>query len=375
VAGTRARAQRGRGRYVVLALVLVLAAACFADSDEKPSDRVCDDTACISAVKLGQSLDRQLQGHVVGYVVLAGSSQVFAGGQARKDSDPPGRTMGPEVMVNTASVGKLFTTIAVLKSLAGHGRSIHTKIRPFLPPDWVQGPHVDTITFGELLTHTAGFRHDSGRIFKTDAAAQEQIRLGVQSSAKHELVYNNINFSILRDLLPAMEGQPDPGGGRRAEAADRFFTRFIQREVFEPVAVKDAACAPVRDPMLFYPPPAVTDVAGATAPVGPSACSAGGWFMTPSSMRRVLEGLLAGSLLPDAARRQMDQQCLGWDCVAGVPSKIRSKSGGFGDNRAALETYAGIVMDRVPVVIATNSSFGQPLPYVVATALSDATVP
>jgi hypothetical protein len=32
-------------------------------------------------------------------------------------------------------------------------------------------------------------------------------------------------------------------------------------------------------------------------------------------------------------------------------------------------------MDRVPVVIATNSSFGQPLPYVVATALSDATVP
>jgi hypothetical protein len=73
---------------VVLALVLVLAAACFADSDEKPSDRVCDDTACISAVKLGQSLDRQLQGHVVGYVVLAGSSQVFAGGQARKDSDP-----------------------------------------------------------------------------------------------------------------------------------------------------------------------------------------------------------------------------------------------------------------------------------------------
>jgi hypothetical protein len=92
-------------------------------------------------------------------------------------------------------------------------------------------------------------------------------------------------------------------------------------------------------------------------------------------MRRVLEGLLAGSLLSDAARRQMDQQCLGWDCVAGVPSKIRSKSGGFGDNRAALETYAGIVMDRVPVVIATSSSFGQPLTYVVATALSDATVP
>jgi Beta-lactamase len=89
------------------------------------------------------------------------------------------------------------------------------------PPDWEQGPHVDTITFGELLTHTAGFRHDSGRIFETDAAAQEQIRLGVQPSAKQALVYNNINFSILRELLPAMEGQPDPGPGRRAQAVDR----------------------------------------------------------------------------------------------------------------------------------------------------------
>ena len=73
----------------VLALVLVLAAACSAGPDEQPSDRVCDDTTCISVVKLGQSLDRQLQGYVVGYVVLVGSSQVFADGQARKDSDPP----------------------------------------------------------------------------------------------------------------------------------------------------------------------------------------------------------------------------------------------------------------------------------------------
>ncbi|HSO53448.1 MAG TPA: hypothetical protein VL330_11995, partial [Actinomycetes bacterium] len=127
----------------VLALVLVLAAACSAGPDEKPSDRVCDDTACISAVKLGQGLDRQLQGHVVGYVVLVGSSQVFASGQARKDSDPPSLPMGPEVVVNVASVGKLFTTIAVLKSLAGHGRSIDTKIQPFLPRTGSKG-HTST---------------------------------------------------------------------------------------------------------------------------------------------------------------------------------------------------------------------------------------
>ena len=48
--------------------------------------------------------------------------------------------MGPDVVVNVASVGKMFTTIAVLKSLARHHLSIDSRIWPFLPPDWVKGP-------------------------------------------------------------------------------------------------------------------------------------------------------------------------------------------------------------------------------------------
>ena len=43
-------------------------------------------------------------------------------------------------MVNVASVGKMFTTIAVLQSLARHHLSIDSRIWPFLPPDWVKGP-------------------------------------------------------------------------------------------------------------------------------------------------------------------------------------------------------------------------------------------
>jgi hypothetical protein len=43
--------------------------------------------------------------------------------------------------------------------------SIDSRIAPFLPPDWVKGPGIDTITFRELLTHRAGFRLDSGLVF------------------------------------------------------------------------------------------------------------------------------------------------------------------------------------------------------------------
>jgi CubicO group peptidase (beta-lactamase class C family) len=74
----------------------------------------------------------------------------------------------------------MFTTIAVLKSLARHHLGTGSRIWPFLPPDWVKGPGVGTITFGELLTHRAGFRLDSGLVFQTDNAAREQIRHGVQ---------------------------------------------------------------------------------------------------------------------------------------------------------------------------------------------------
>ena len=281
--------------------------------------------------------------------------------------------MGPDVMVNVASVGKMFTTIAVLKSLARHHLSIDSRIWPFLPPDWVKGPGIDTITFRELLTHRAGFRLDSGRVFETDNAAREQVRQGIQQIDKQVADYNNINFTIFRDMLPFMEGVPDPGPAARAAAATRFFISYVQRQVFDPVGVKDATCAPVRGAMLMYPPPYAGTAPGSPASVGPSACSGGGWFMTPASMRRVLDGLISGSLLSGSQRQQMDGNCLGWDCSGGGQAGYRGKYGGGGDpGSAGLQIFFGILAGTIPVVIATNSN-DPPLPAVVQTALHAAT--
>ena len=335
--------------------------------------RVCTPRACISLSRLARSIDAQLKGNVVGYVALAGQSQVVSSGLARTAADPPKLAMGPDVMVNVASVGKMFTTIAVLKSLARHHLSIDSRIWPFLPPDWVKGPGVDTITFRELLTHRAGFRLDSGLVFETDNAAREQVRQGIQQIDKQVADYNNINFTIFRDMLPFMEGVPDPGPAARAAAATRFFISYVRRQVFDPAGVTDAACAPVRDAMLMYPPPYAGTAPGSPASVGPSACSGGGWFMTPASMRRVLEGLISGSLLSGRQRQLMDGNCLGWDCSGGGQAGYRGKYGGGGDpGSAGLQIFFGILAGTIPVVIATNSNF-PPLPAVVQTALLAAT--
>jgi CubicO group peptidase (beta-lactamase class C family) len=199
-------------------------------------------------------------------VVLIGPSKVVSSGLARTAADPPKLAMGPDVMVNVLSVGKMFTTIAVLQSLARHHRSTGSRIWPFLPPDWVKGPGVGTITFGELLTHRAGFRLDSGLVFKIDDASREQIRQGIQQIDKQVADYNNINFTIFRDMLPFMEGAPQPGPAARAAAADRFFLTYMQRQVFDPVGVTDATCAPVRHAMLMYPAARHRDGTGEAGP-------------------------------------------------------------------------------------------------------------
>jgi CubicO group peptidase (beta-lactamase class C family) len=369
---------------------MALAASCISGCDGGPhagspapaqpsvpagsAGRACAPTACISLSRLAHSIDRQLRGNVVGYVALIGHSHVVASGPARTAADPPKLAMGPDVMVNVASVGKMFTTIAVLRSLARHHLSIDSRISPFLPPDWVKGPGIDTITFRELLTHRAGFRLDSHRVFETGNAAREQIKQGVQQVDKHTADYNNINFTIFRDMLPFMEGVRDPGPAARAAAATRFFRSYVQRQVFDPVGVKDARCAHVRNAMLMYPPPYTGTPPGRPASVGPSACSAGGWFITPASMLRVLDGLIGGSsLLSSRLRQQMDDDCLGWDCSIGGQAGYRGKYGDIGDPvSAGLQTFFGILAGRIPVVIVTNSN-GPPLQAVVQTALHTAT--
>ncbi|HJZ28429.1 MAG TPA: serine hydrolase domain-containing protein [Streptosporangiaceae bacterium] len=352
--------------WVVALGVAVLAAACVSGCSARPhagglaatqppgsADRVCVPSACVSLSRLAHSINTQLKGNVVGYVALIGKSRVFASGLARTAADPPQLAMGPDVTVNVASVGKMFTTIAVLQSLARHHLSIDSRISPFLPPDWVKGPGIGTITFRELLTHRAGFRLDSGRVFVTDNAAREQIRHGIQQADKQLADYNNINFTIFRDMLPFMEGARAQG-----PAATRFFISYVQRQVFDPVGVKDARCGPVRDAMLMYPPAAGTQP-GRQAPVGPSGCSAGGWFMTPASMLRVLYGLISGhSLLSGSQRQQMDGNCLGWDCSLTGTASYVGKGGDFADGSAALHTFFGIIAGTIPVVVVTNSDLG-----------------
>jgi hypothetical protein len=101
----------------------------------------------------------------------------------------------------------------------------------------------------------------------------------------------------------------------------------IQQEVFTPAGMHDAVCGPAPEGLLTSPELSDTSTPGFVIPGGPSACSSGGWSITPPSMLRIARSLLANDLLPDDLRRQMDDGRLGWDCPGPAPKSVLGKAG------------------------------------------------
>jgi len=167
----------------------------------------------------GSSLDRA----TVGHVALIGTSTAVSSGLARTAADPPKLAMGPAVMVNVASVGKMFQDDCCFE-VAGPAPSQHRQPDlAFLPPDWVKGPGVDTITIGELLTRRAGFRLDSGLVFETATRFSSpmcSVRYSTRwASSTPPARQSTMPSSCTRRLVAGRTGQAGPMGHRCARLA------------------------------------------------------------------------------------------------------------------------------------------------------------
>jgi CubicO group peptidase (beta-lactamase class C family) len=382
-------------RMVTVALLLAAAiSACTAGGEHtvaRPStassnayhvagDELCNETKCISVPLLRESVIRSLTGNVVGGIVLIGNTEPYTTGYARRSGDHPVLAMTEHVPMNTGSIGKIFTTIAVLQWLGRNELSVETPIAPYLPKGWAQGPNVHTITFEKLLTHRAGFRLPTTRVFETRAAAREQIAAGVNQVDQRIAQYNNIDFTIFEDLAPQMEGLSAPPADRGTAsdtAADRWYEEWIQHNVFDRVGVHDATCNAGPTTVLAYAPLSEGTAHGSQIAKAPSGCSAGGWMMTAASIRQVLQGLGSNTLLSNTQRQAMDEDCLGWDCSTLEQATYRGKDGfaGNASGTAALVAFAGIIAGVLPVVLAANSPPPDTWFQIVSRAITDATSP
>jgi Beta-lactamase len=356
-----------------------------------PADvTACDPQGCISEAKLSAGVCGALAKRVVGYSCLVGEMRPLYGGLARTGADPPSLPMTPRLATNIGSVSKIMTAIAVLQLLAKDGLTIDARISPYIYPDWRQGPNIDQLTFKELLTHTSGFGQSPlcGEGV-TYAALERLVADGVSAPHIGAPNYGNCNFALIRELMPALQGQSltnYPGGPARAQQSAMLYISYMNANVFRPVGIPDSQCKPPggTSAILSYPSPA-----GSKSGVGwgdwSLQCGSGGWALSASDIFAVVSSLANQTLLlTDAEKGQMFADCLGWDCAvrSDCPNPYVCKNGELNDaGGIAAWTFAGVFKCNVPVVVVVNSPL--PPPYqtngdvigLVANAYQDASVP
>jgi hypothetical protein len=325
----------------------------------------CDLQGCISEAKFLQNISSILKGKVVGFTAVVGGLFIDSDGMARTSTDAPSLKMDPTIPGNMASVSKTLTAVAALQLLAKNGLTITSKISPYLYSDWSQGQNISQITFGQLLTHRSGIRTPCGGSSTTYAILKGLVAAGVQAANINQPSYNNCNFAIFRELLPALSGQPINNiadGPLRAQKSADMYIAYMNKQVFAPVGIPDSACKPPAgwNVILSYPYPAGS-TPGTDWGDWTLACGGGGWVLSPRDVLLVITSIASNNtLLTDAQRKQMISNCLGWDCAVrnDCPTPYVCKNG---DLSNLVWTYAGIFKCNVPVVVYVNSPL--PAPY------------
>jgi Beta-lactamase len=338
-----------------------------------PADvTACDPNGCISEAKLSANICNKLANHVVGYSCLVGGMRPIYGGQARTSTNAPSLPMTPDLVTDIASVSKTMTATAILQLLAKDGLPISTKISSYIYPDWAQGANIDKLTFQELLTHSSGFAQVPGNACGNDitySALETIVAGGVTATNIGQPQYGNCNFALLRELMPALQGQKltnYPDGPARAQQSSAMYINYMNTNVFQPVGVPLSACKP---------PAGTNDILSYTNPAGSTSgddwndwslqCGSGGWVLSANQIFDVVNNLAtSNTLLTTAEKKQMFSDCLGWDCSVrpDCPSPYVCKNGDL-NNGAGISvwTYAGVLKCNVPVVVVVNSPL--PSPY------------
>jgi len=383
----------------------------------------CDPLGCISENNFGNNIVSALKVSpgVTGYVVTVGAYPPKFGGNSNLT---PVTAIVPDFQTMIASVSKMLTTFAVLKSLANHNISLDSSIFPYLYTDWqrVAGPNIQQLTFRDLLTHRSGFPVDEvngqttpngcdgfntgySKLKSIIQANYAPLPAGVQG------VYSNCNFAIFRELLPQMEGnnainQTSDGFGGivggilsgfvppsdlnpRAEQSAKFYIDYVNQNVLAPGLVSGTrSCSPTSNPLLqiwSYPPPPATT--GATNWGDQTlTCGGSGWNMSAGDLTFVFNALAKGSLLTPAQQAQLysgsgsNYPGLGWDNTIGYcPGANQNgktyywckKGNEHNPAGAAIETFAGMFKcNSVPVVVIVNSPTTQDITVIVTSAFN-----
>jgi CubicO group peptidase (beta-lactamase class C family) len=126
-------------------------------------------------------------------------------GFARLAQDLPVRKMSIYDKYNIASVSKTVTAVALIRALADTpDASLGSPFAPFLPSHWSVNGSLKSITFKQLLQHRSGFKF--GGVSYSEMKGHMEAGVNVADIGTYD--YNNVNYGIMRLLIPRLAGYP-----------------------------------------------------------------------------------------------------------------------------------------------------------------------
>jgi CubicO group peptidase (beta-lactamase class C family) len=326
-------------------------------------DVVCDGAKCVSISEVSNNIRERLNGNVVGYASYVGAATGLVNeyGKARTSAETAAAadfTMSTKLPV--ASVSKQMTALAATKVLASHNVSVESGIGKYLPPEWKLGKGIADITFKQLMSHTSGI-HNYGNTSQDydDLKAFFAKDIDPKNKAPD---YSNYNFSIFRIMLPFIDGQPWGNEAGRAKRLADAYVKIAEKNVFEPVGLKDVACKPTGSlPYGFsYKFPGTSkgwDWGDTTA-----GCGAAGWYLSVYDAATVLISLNNvalsghdGPILTKDQQKFMEDHKQGWDMTVDGSYRYVEKNGGWGWNGTSLSTSIALIGPGVVGVLFVNS--------------------
>jgi hypothetical protein len=276
-----------------------------------------------------------------------------------------------------ASVSKTVTAAALLRALADTpAASLDSPFTPFLPAHWIIHNSLKNVTFRQLLQHRSGFKFSAGVSYQ---AIKGNMASGVNMADIGTYDYNNVNYGIMRVLIPRLAGyslmQIAPGTSGALLSIMEYsqdvqlattYIEYTQKKVWDKTGVTpNMACKPTDTyPALCYQYPPTIAKGGDFGDMTLT-CGSRGWNASSyqlNAFQRTLHQTAA--ILPEWLTTLMVDDKLGYDATGTTKNGYTyyRKNGYYPGsmNPGELNSYLVGFGNGVHVALIINSQFNGP---------------
>ena len=278
------------------------------------------DSQTFSLQNFSDNLQTALNGKTMGYgfVIYGGANEkpdiVYTHGLKRTKKDGGNLPFDYTSRMHIASMSKTLTAIASIQLLMENNLPVNTLIKDYLPANWERGRNIDKLTFKDLLTHMSGIRANGQE--KCSGESYEQleckIKQGVNPDSMYVYSYQNMNFALLRILIPKLEGFEHLEKNNDTSTAFKYI-RYVKRNVINRSdPVNEPICYPEKSENVYYYNWPYGKGHGQRFYNYAQVCGAYGWYISVLDYGKIIHKLFySDDILKSAWRDTMTSGSLG----------------------------------------------------------------